>query len=381
MPESKQIDILCFSHLRWNFVYQRPQHLMTRFASKYRVFFIEEPVFDASTEFYDLKEQDNVWIVVPHLPPHLSTEEILHNQRELLSKLVVTSAITEYISWYYTPLALKYSDHLIPLTTVYDCMDELSAFKFAPPELIEYERQLLTHAAVVFTGGRSLYEAKKHLHKNIFSCPSSIDWKHFSAARDYQSEPKDQATIRHPKIGFFGVIDERFDINLIQDVALKRPDINFILIGPVVKIDPKELPTSNNIHYLGGKNYSELPQYLSGWDCAMIPFARNESTRFISPTKTPEYLSGGQPVISTSIQDVVHPYAKLGLVEIADTAEEFSVAIDKIMTMDGDEYQDWLDSVDQFLSETSWDKTFEAMEQEVQKCFHHASQKNQTQHV
>ena len=368
MTPPEDYDIICFSHLRWNFVYQRPQHVLSHFSRNHRIFFIEEPVFDDTGDRYYLRKEENinVWVVVPHLASHLTSDEINDRLREMINHILDTSQVTDYITWYYTPLALKFTEHLQPLLTVYDCMDELSAFKFAPPELLEYETRLMERTAVMFTGGHSLFEAKKSKHNNIFAFPSSIDKDHFGTARDLKSEPEDQRSIPHPRLGFFGVIDERFDIDLIKAVAGRRPDLNFVLIGPVVKIDPSTLPYADNIHYLGGKTYAELPQYLSGWDVALMPFARNESTRFISPTKTPEYLSGGRPVISTSIQDVVQPYGQSGFVEIADTPVEFIEAIDKILGMHPDTYTTWLDGVDQFLADMSWNKTCNAMSEHIE---------------
>jgi UDP-galactopyranose mutase len=238
-------------------------------------------------------------------------------------------------------------------------MDELSAFKFAPPMLKQLEKDLLNKADLVFTGGVSLYEYKKDQHHNIYPFPSSIDYKHFGQGRTIREEPADQKDIPHPRIGFYGVVDERFDIELLDKSAELRPEWHFVILGPVVKIDEASLPRRNNIHYLGSKSYNELPAYLSGWDIAMIPFARNESTRFISPTKTPEYLAAGRPVISTSIKDVVDPYHKNELVEIADDAETFVQAAERIFKRT--DKNAWLQKVDDFLANNSWDKTWGAM--------------------
>jgi UDP-galactopyranose mutase len=142
-------------------------------------------------------------------------------------------------------------------------------------------------------------------------------------------------------------------------VAAARPEWHFVIIGPVVKIDPEGLPKHANIHYLGAKKYDELPDYLAGWDIALLLFARNESTRFISPTKTPEYLAAGKPVISTSIRDVVRPYGEMKLVEISDTPEEFIEAAEKILS--GSRQREWLTKVDIFLKEITWDKTWAQM--------------------
>ena len=241
----------------------------------------------------------------------------------LLDDFIETEAIRDYVLWYYTPMALALTRHLSPLAVVYDCMDELSAFQGAPATLREHERELMQRASLVLTGGRSLYEAKRHQHHNIHALPSSVDVAHFARARSIAIDPRDQAGIPHPRLGFFGVIDERLDIALVDGVAAARPDWHLVMIGPVVKIDPASLPRRPNIHYLGSKPYGELPHYLAGWDVALLPFARNEATRFISPTKTPEYMAAGKPVVSTSIQDVVRPYGEQGLVRIADDVPAF----------------------------------------------------------
>jgi glycosyltransferase involved in cell wall biosynthesis len=237
-------------------------------------------------------------------------------------------------------------------------MDELSGFAGASAELIGLERELLLRADVVFTGGRSLYEAKKHRHRNIHPFPSSIDAPHFRAARIPRSEPADQAGIGHPRVGFFGVIDERMDVALVTQLAELRPDWQFIMIGPVAKIDPSILPRRSNIHWLGARPYSELPAYLSGWDIGIMPFALNESTRFISPTKTPEFLAAGLPVVSTEIADVVSPYADGGLVEIASDAPSFVETIDRLLRRPEPA---WLAAVDAFLADISWDRTWDRM--------------------
>ena len=354
-------DLVCFSHLRWDFVYQRPQHLLSRCAKKRRVFFVEEPIFGNGSMRLEIREAETgVHVVVPHLPDGLRSEIAINAvMREMTRQLFIDHEIDEYIFWYYTPMALSFTDHFNPVASVYDCMDELSAFKGAHSALPMLEKQLFRHVDLVFTGGQSLYEAKRGQHPSVHAFPSSIDASHFGKARNITEDPKDQAAIPHPRLGFFGVIDERFDIQLLDQVAGMRPDWHFIVIGPVVKIDPETLPKHPNIHYLGGKKYQELPEYLAGWDIALLLFARNDSTRFISPTKTPEYLAAGKPVISTSIRDVVRPYGELKLVEIADSPEEFIKAAEKILSNSG--RAEWLARVDAFLENISWDKTWGQM--------------------
>jgi len=352
-------DLVCLSHLRWDFVYQRPQHLLTRCAEGRRVFFFEEPVYDGGPLRLEVKERGRVRVVVPHLPEGLTSDVAREAAtRTALERMLADHGVSDFVLWYYTPMALQFTRHLRARAVVYDCMDELSAFKGASPLLRGLESELMSRADLVFTGGQSLYEAKRDRHPRVHAFPSSIDAEHFGSARSVSGEPADQIDIPHPRLGFFGVIDERLDIELLDEVARMRPDWQLVMIGPVVKIDPASLPRHANIHYLGMKSYEELPAYLSGWDVALLPFARNESTRFISPTKTPEYLAAGKPVVSTSIRDVVRPYGQEGLVHIADTAAEFVAACEAALEENSAER---CERVDAFLAQTSWDGTWASM--------------------
>ena len=352
-------DVVCVSHLRWDFVYQRPQHLFSRCAREHRVFFVEEPMFDADEPFLDVLDRTGgLRVVVPHLPVGLDPDRAEAYQITLLADLFEDYAIEDFVLWYYTPMAIGFTRHLQPSATVYDCMDELSAFRGAPLLMRQREAELLARADLVFTGGQSLYEAKKHQHPAVYAFPSSVDVAHFAQARTLQLDPADQAAIPAPRLGFYGVIDERMDIELLDGLAALRPDWQIVMVGPVIKIDEADLPRRPNIHYLGSKQYAELPAYLAGWDVALMPFARNESTKYISPTKTPEYLAAGKPVVSTSIRDVVRPYAEQGLVRIADTAEETLAAVEAALAEDAVAR---LERTDAFLKQMSWDRTWSRM--------------------
>lgn len=354
-------NLICFSHLRWDFVYQRPQHLLSRFGKKFQVFYFEEAVH-AEEDYYEFYQDRGVTIVKQFA--NLEASDYVERLRMLVNEVIKDFQIENFGIWYYTPMALQYSDHLAAEIVIYDVMDELSAFKFADSKLPALDEQLFTKADVIFTGGNSLFEAKKHRHHNIHEFPSSIDRQHFSQARENLTEPHDQKNIPHPRLGFFGVVDERFDIDLLKNSALIKPQFQFVIIGPVVKIDFEELPKLPNIHYLGGRKYDDLPSYISHWDVALILFARNESTKFISPTKTPEYLAAGLPVISTPIQDVVNPYGVNNLVHIVETAEELVEAAEKKLS--NNQNDQWLKKVDGFLAGNSWDSTFENMLQQIE---------------
>ncbi|TRW14539.1 glycosyltransferase family protein [Glacieibacterium frigidum] len=352
--------LLVLSHLRWDFVTQRPQHLMTRAARDFDVIFFEEPLWDdAAAPGVDDRQRDGgIRVVQPLLPHGTDTAAAVDYQRGLLDRLVARVS-GSLILWFYTPMALPFARHLAADLIVFDKMDELSAFQNAPPLLLALEQELLELADVVFTGGASMHEAAAHRHENIHCFPSSIDAAHFAKAREGGlDDPADQAGIAEPRIGFFGVIDERFDIGLLREVATAAPEMQFVMIGPVVKIDPASLPQAANIHWLGGKTYAELPAYLAGWHVGWMPFAINDATKFISPTKTPEFLAAGLAVVSTAIRDVVRPYGEAGLVEIAATRDETLTAFAKVL---GRPRRDWLAAVDAHLAQGSWDKTWDAM--------------------
>jgi UDP-galactopyranose mutase len=362
LPVSDNFDLVVFSHLRWNFVFQRPQHLLSRCARQRRVFYIEEPIFSPEPEHLQLEQPaGQLWVVTPYLVEGMPAEEVDTALTRLTDALIEQYQINEFVAWYYTPMALKFSRHLSPMLTVYDCMDELSAFKFAPPELHELERELVQRAGLMFTGGQTLFEAKRALHNNIHAFPSSIDRQHYAKARQSQDDPADQAGIPHPRLGFFGVIDERMDLDLLAAIADARPEWHLVMVGPFAKVNPADLPQRANIHYLGSKSYDELPTYLAGWDVALLPFAINESTRYISPTKTPEYLAGGKPVVSTPIRDVVMPYGEQGLVRIAAGVDEFILAVEQSLEQARNP-QGWLARVDRFLAQNSWDQTWRHMD-------------------
>ena len=334
---------------------------MSRFARDRRVFFLEEPVFEAGPAELRVSvcRDSGVRVYTPVLPHQLGQREIVQQQRDLLDAVLLGKQVSEFVAWYYTPMAREFSNHLHPQLIVYDCMDELSAFDGAPAALKENETELFGVADLIFTGGASLYEAKKTQHDSIHLFPSSVDAAHFEKARSLQPEPDDQAVIPHPRIGYAGVIDERMDLDLLKCVSQARPAWHLVLLGPVVKIDFESLPVASNIHYLGMKSYSDLPEYLAGWDIAMLPFALNQSTRFISPTKTPEYLAAGRPIISTAIADVIAPYGDLDLVKIADTPDEFIALAETLLAHPPNET--FLSHVDSFLSHSSWDKTWSGM--------------------
>jgi UDP-galactopyranose mutase len=358
--------LIVFSHLRWSWVYQRPQHLLSRLAARRRVFFIEEPVQDAGAyRPYWRYEQParNILVCQPQTPnPHTGFDA--PELASLLIELVRREDIQEHVVWMYTPMALPLARRLTPHAVVYDCMDELSAFRNAPPELVQREHELFGWADVVFTGGPSLYEAKRGRHPRVHCFPSSVDLAHFGRARGAAVEPPDQAGLPRPRLGFFGVIDERLDRELVGALAEAHPEWQIIMVGPITKIDPATLPRHPNLHYLGQRPYEALPGYLQGWDACLLPFSRNQATRYISPTKTLEYMAAEKPIISTPIHDVAQPYGEI--VYLGETAEQFIAACGAALAESAEEHARRVAAMRQVLARTSWDNTVAAMEELIQ---------------
>lgn len=350
--------LVVLSHLRWDFVFQRPQHLLTRASRDYRVSFIEEPVFEGTA--FDVRRlaRGDVTIVQPLVPAGATPETV---EAHVLAVIAAECAggSGRLILWFYSPMFAPALGVVSPDAIVFDKMDELSAFAFAPPLLKAREADLMAAADVVFTGGQAIFEAAQGRHANLHCFPSSIDTAHFASARERAlPDPADQAPIAHPRIGFFGVIDERIDLDLISGTAALKPDWQFVFLGPTVKIDPVSLPQAPNLHWLGSKNYADLPAYLAHWDAGWMPFAINDATKFISPTKTPEFLAAGLPVVSTPITDVVRPYGVDGLVWIASTPEQAAALLERCLTPQSD---NWRARVDARLALGSWDRTWDAM--------------------
>ena len=352
--------IVVFSHLRWDFVYQRPQHLLSRLANYYKIYFFEEPVFrqgDCALECFN--PQPNITVYRPCSPVDMPG---FHDDHLPFLKKMVCEVVRdgeEYIGWFYTPMALPLLQELPVRLVVYDCMDELSAFKNPPRQLLQRENSLLKRAEIVFTGGPSLYNAKKDRHPNVHCFPSSVDAQHFAQALDRANTHPAHRYIPGPRLGFYGVIDERFDTDLIDQLSHAHLQWQIVLVGPVVKINPETLPRRANIHYIGQQPYEALPHLLGGWDVCLMPFAINESTRFISPTKSLEYMAAGLPIVSTPVRDVVDLHSDV--VAIAHTPKEFIAACEAALRASAAERGQLAQKMRNKLTRTSWDATVLAM--------------------
>ncbi len=347
-------DIVVMCHLRWEFVYQRPQHIISRLSKDHKILFIEEPI-KKETKGHNLKIlSQNLHILQPNTD---SIDEI----GSILSDFLRNTRVP--IGWFYSASFIPLLEQLEFDHIIYDCMDELSMFKGAPAHLIEQEKYLLAHTDIVFTGGKSLYESKMQIHENVYCFPSSVDEDHFASAKNGVALPADIAAIPKPIAGYYGVVDERLDLELLEKTAASNPDVSFVMIGPVVKIQEDELPQADNIYYLGIKPYKVLPNYLKAFDIAMMPFALNDATKFISPTKTLEYMAAGKPIISTKIKDVERDYSHC--IKLVSDSEEFTSQLQLLLNSNQEETQD--KDYKKVLENTSWSNTVKSMADIIQK--------------
>ena len=330
-------SLIVHSHLRWDFVWQRPQQLLSRLSEQSPVLFVEEPIYldDAVDGRLDLsKPMESVYRVVPMLPAALrgAYDESMLLVRELLGRLLAAdTALGRVFSqpshWFYTPMAAPAMIGAFnEVGIVYDCMDELSKFRFAPSELVDREAFLMAEADVVFAGGFRLAQSKSRRHRNVHFFGCGVDVAHFGAAHEDDTAVHEAlSSVQGPVAGYYGVIDERIDYTLLATLADALPNVAFVMVGPVVKVDPRELPQRANIHWLGQRSYGELPALVKGFDVCLMPFALNEATEYINPTKTLEYMAAGKPIVSTAIADVVHNFTPV--VAVAGDADEFIAAV------------------------------------------------------
>ncbi len=364
-------DLVVASHLRWSFVWQRPQQLLSRLAKHHRILFVEEPVFAPEGDAPLSAVLEEVMPGITTLTPQLRAqdcgdtplwlwpcrEEITRQVRASLKQLDFRSRAL----WLYTPTPDFMVEAVTPDMLVYDVMDELANFKFAPAQLKENETRLLAQSAVVFTGGASMFDSKKHLNPNTHLFASGVDGKHYAAACDPATTTPDWMDgIPAPRAAYIGVIDERLDYELIAKMAQAHPGVQFLMCGPVAKVDPAHLPQAPNLHYPGQQQYADLPRILKGADICLMPFAMNEATRFISPTKTLEYMATHRPIISTPVADVVRFYSDI--VYLADDHEGFITQIGAALQESAEDRARKRQREDKILAEQAWDAIADNME-------------------
>jgi glycosyltransferase involved in cell wall biosynthesis len=330
---TSSFPLIVQSHLRWDFVWQRPQQLLSRMAATAPVLFVEEPLLldDVRGERLEITEPvPNVYRAIPRLPGYLrgDYDRAASTVRALVRKAIdkggpLADKFSNAVQWFYTPMpAPTMLGAFNELGVVYDCMDELAQFRFAPADLGKREQLLLDNADVVFTGGHKLYESKRRYHDGVHFFGCGVDSAHFGRARAPETPvAADIANLPGPVFGYYGVIDERLDYELIGRIARDNPSASVVMVGPVVKIDRNDLPQAPNLHWVGQRDYTELPSYVKGFDVCLMPFALNEATEYINPTKTLEYMAAGRPIVSTAVADVVHNFTPV--VSVARSHDEF----------------------------------------------------------
>ena len=354
--------LVAFSHLRWDFVWQRPQHVLSRLSKEIPVLYVEEPAGEATKDVLELRLDGRVTIARAHLkdlpPGSRFSREVNRRIAALLEPLLVDD--DDLITWYYTPMAIDaLPESIAPALTVFDAMDDLASFRFAPADMPEREARLMEMADVVFAGGPTLYRQRQHRHPRVYCLPSGVDRAHFASPGPSSSASRALVLMRRPVIGFYGVIDERMDMELVAQMADLRPEWNYVLVGPLAKISPEDIPIRPNLRHFGMQTYEALPEILAKFDVAMMPFALNDATRAISPTKTLEFLAGGKPVVSTHVADVVELYS--AATSIARVPEEFVAAIDDILAWSPDDRAAWEQRADSLLAAHDWNQIVEEM--------------------
>jgi UDP-galactopyranose mutase len=368
-------DIVCVSHLRWNFVWQRPQHLLSRMARAGRVLFIEEPINtdDVSAPRLEIEQKAPGITVIRLLQPASKPCRIGHGDpataqsyEALINSYLAENGFENVVLWLYTPLAWHFASIIPHKLLVFDVMDHLAGFKNAPAQLIDYDPIVIRKADLVFTGGLSLYESRRPLNKNTYLFPSGVDIEHFAAAKNKQRfpVPEDLAGLNGPILGYYGVIDERTDLNLLTYLSESHPEWDIVMLGPIAKISDKDLPRGQNLHYLGMKQYEQLPAYLAHFDVALIPFALNDATRFVSPTKTLEYMAAHKPIVSTPIHDVMALYGSV--VRVGETPEAFAAHVEEALVSD---HSALLAREQHLLQQNTWDSIASRMQQAIRERF------------
>lgn len=372
-PVGASPSILVHCHLRWDFVWQRPQQIFSRLAQHHHILFLEDPIEGAGRPRLQITSpQPNIVRVVPVLPGHagamtvdaqnLTTLGLL--QQALLDDPLLQGRFSHPIQWFYSPMAARvFMDQFDAKAVVYDCMDELANFKFAPPDLGQREAELLAQADIVFTGGQQLFQAKSQHHGNTHFFGCGVDVAHFGRARLASTPtPADMADLPRPVIGYFGVIDERLDYDLIAGLADRFPSASVVMVGPLAKVNPDDLPKLPNIHWMGQRAYTDLPNIVKAFDVCIMPFALNAATEFINPTKTLEYMAAGKPIVSTAVRDVVRNFTPI--VAVAYSHDDFAAAVVEALPGEFGTSQTQLDLLAQGVDRAAgatWDATVSDM--------------------
>ncbi len=367
--------IIVHCHLGWDWVWQRPQQFISRLSARHAVLFVEtlapDPQLAAPlARFRTADNFPNITILSLQFPTwRWNNGHYVDAERQRLVQEFVASRpgnpFEHAVQWFYDPMAATaFQGHMGEILTVYDCMDELSKFRGAPPDILQREAKLLMRADVVFTGGRKLFEAKSRYHDNCHFYGCGVDEEHFGQARQNSTQiPPQLAPLSKPVLGYFGVVDERMDYELVAKLAEVNPEWSVVIVGPAVKVDAQSLPQRSNLHWLGQQAYADLPAFCKGFDVCMMPFALNEATEFINPTKALEYMATAKPIVSTAVADVVRNFGSV--VKIAQSADDFiSLCRQALAAPEPETTQRGL----QMVRENSWESIVSQLERHVSEA-------------
>jgi glycosyltransferase involved in cell wall biosynthesis len=367
--------IIVHCHLCWDWVWQRPQQFISRLSARHKILFVEtigpDPHLSSPcARFWTAPDFPNVTILRLQFPCWRWPDGAFvdRERRRLVKEFLAGPGAGQFenaVQWFYDPMTVpSFHGYLGEVATVYDCMDELSKFREAPPSIRPRERKLLAAADVVFTGGRKLWESKRMLNANSHFYGCGVDSAHFGKAREPRTKiPADVAPLRKPVLGYFGVVDERMDYDLLVKLAEANPHWSIAMVGPTLKVHA--VPRLSNIHWLGQKAYADLPAYCKAFDVFLMPFALNEATEFINPTKALEYMAAGRPIVSTAVPDVITNFGEV--VHVAKSHEEFiSHCREAIQRPNTKRIQAGLKKA----SDNSWDSIVARLEEHVADALH-----------
>jgi glycosyltransferase involved in cell wall biosynthesis len=364
--------IIVHCHLCWDWVWQRPQQFVSRLSRRHKILFIETigPDPQLLTPFARFRTDEqfpNVTLLRLQFPSWRwgDSDFVDCERRRLVKEFLGGPAAGQFenpVQWFYDPMAASsFVGHMGEIATVYDCMDELSKFSEAPPEIIGREAGLLAMADVVFTGGRRLYENKRRMNSNCHFYGCGVDVEHFGKASGSETKiPEDIASLPRPVLGYFGVVDERMDYELVAKLADANPNGSVVMVGPALKVDKVPLPRRHNLHWLGQRAYADLPAYAKAFDVCLMPFALNAATEFINPTKALEYMATGRPVVSSAVPDVVRNFGSV--IKVAGDHDEFITSCQRAIKQKDAAA---IESGMRMASENSWESIVTRLEEHL----------------
>jgi hypothetical protein len=340
MPMPALPVLMVFSHMAWNPGQGRTPQLMAALAGRWQILFVEAPRHAAGAarlESRAIRAGLTVLTLTTPAPAAGFHDDAQAFGVTLLREELAGRRLKIDIAWLDTPMAWPLAQALGIACLAYDCLEGPPAsLQFDAALLHQRESALMRTAALMVAAGPSLFNAHRHRHANLHCVCSAVHAEHFSPASLELTSARArrghvlQSSLARPRLGYFGSIDERLDLDLLAALADRQPGWAFVMVGSVAGIAAERLPQRRNIHWLGEQDDALLPYLLAGWDLALMPYVVSEATRFLMPSQTLEYMAGYQPIVSTPVRDVQALYAPAVTIA-APQAEAFSSACEEVL--------------------------------------------------